>query len=96
MRRCSRPPGRRCASTARQWSLKEELAGASDATHPAEALEVYTSRVEHLVSSGGGYEEAAKLVARMATLRGRGEQVAYVLSLKVRFGRRRNFMKLLG
>lgn len=75
--------------------LKEELAGASDATHPAEALEVYTSRVEHLVSSGGGYEEAAKLVARMATLRGRGEQVAYVLSLKVRFGRRRNFMKLL-
>jgi len=24
-----------------------------------------------------------------------GEQVAYVLSLKVRFGRRRNFMKLL-
>jgi hypothetical protein len=25
--------------------LKEELAGASDATHPAEALEVYTSRV---------------------------------------------------
>ena len=32
----------------------------------------------------------------MATLRGRGEQVAYVLSLKVRFGRRRNFMKLLG
>jgi uncharacterized Zn finger protein len=76
-------------------ALKEKLAGESEATHPGEALEVYAERVEHLVSSGSGYEEAAKLVARMATLRGKGEQVAYVLSLKVRFGRRRNFMKLL-
>jgi hypothetical protein len=31
----------------------------------------------------------------MATLRPKAEQVAYVLALKVRFGRRRNFMKLL-
>ena len=76
-------------------ALKEKLAGESEATHPGEALEVYAERVEQLVSSGSGYEEAAKLVARMATLRGKGEQVAYVLSLKVRFGRRRNFMKLL-
>ncbi len=77
-------------------ALKEKLAGESEATHPGEALEVYAERVEQLVSSGSSYEEAAKLVARMATLRGEGEQVAYVLSLKVRFGRRRNFMKLLG
>jgi len=35
------------------------------------------------------------LVARMAKLRSRGEHVAYVLALKERFGRRRNFMKLL-
>jgi uncharacterized Zn finger protein len=42
------------------------------------------------------YAEAAKLVARMATLRPKAEQVTYVLALKERFGRRRNFMKLLG
>jgi hypothetical protein len=77
--------------------LKDELAGKSEATHPAEALEVYAARVDHLASAGGdpAYAEAAKLVARMTKLRPGGEQVAYVLSLKVRFGRRRNFMKLL-
>jgi hypothetical protein len=77
--------------------LKNELAKASEATHPREAIGVYTERVEQLASTGGasGYEEAAKLVARMATLRGRTEQVTYVLELKVRFGRRRNFVKLL-
>jgi len=31
----------------------------------------------------------------MATLRPKAEQVACVLALKERFGRRRNFMKLL-
>jgi hypothetical protein len=79
-------------------ALKEELAEASEATHPNEALEVYAARVEQFVNAGSapGYAEAVKLVARMATLRGKGEQVAYVLELKVRFGRRRNFMKLLG
>jgi uncharacterized Zn finger protein len=77
-------------------ALKEQLASDSEATHPDEALEVYAERVEHLAGSGSGYEEAAKLVGRMAALRSEAEQVAYVLSLKVRFGRRRNFMKLLG
>jgi hypothetical protein len=32
----------------------------------------------------------------MANMRGEAEQVTYVLTLKARFGRRRNFMKLLG
>jgi hypothetical protein len=32
----------------------------------------------------------------MANLRGEAEQVTHVLTLKVRFGCRRNFMKLLG
>jgi uncharacterized Zn finger protein len=78
-------------------ALKAQLAGLSEATHPADALEVYTAHVEYLANAGGdvAYAEAAKLVTRMAKLRPRGEQVAYVLSLKVRFGRRRNFMKLL-
>jgi len=79
-------------------TLKEELARASEATHPSEALEVYAARVDQLANTGGDsvYAEAAKLVARMATLRAKAEQVAYVLALKERFGRRRNFMKLLG
>jgi hypothetical protein len=59
-------------------------------------LKVYTTHVEHLVASGSGYEEAVKLIARMAKLRSRTEQVTYVLELKVRHGRKRNFMKLLG
>ena len=66
-------------------------------THSGEALEVYAQRVDQLANAGGdsAYAEAAKLVARMAKLRSRGEHVAYVLGLKQRFGRRRNFMKLL-
>jgi len=77
--------------------LKDELAGKCEATHPREVLEVYTQRVDQLVNAGGGlsYEQAAKLVARMAKLRARSEQVAYVFGLKQRFGRRRNFIQLL-
>jgi uncharacterized Zn finger protein len=78
-------------------ALKEELAKASEATHPREVLEVYAERVGALVNTGGNsaYAEAAKLVARMASLRGRKEQADYVLALKARFDRKRNFMKLL-
>ena len=77
--------------------LTDELAGRCEGTHPAEVLDVYTKRVDHLANTGGAsnYEQAAKLVARMAKLRARGEQVAYVLGLKKRFERRRNFIKLL-
>lgn len=79
-------------------ALKQELAGASEGTQPGEAFEVYAQRVDQLANAGGAsaYAEAAKLVARMAKLRSRGEHVAYVLELKQRFGRKRNFMKLLG
>jgi len=76
--------------------LKQELAGATEATHPREVLEVYAACVNQLANAGSDYEQAAKLVTRMAKLRPNGEQVAYVLGLKQRFGRRRNFMKLLG
>jgi len=74
-----------------------ELAEASEATHPADALKVYLPQVDALVNSGdaSAYAAAAKLVGRMAKLRDRGEHVTYVLELKVRHGRRRNFMKLL-
>ena len=78
--------------------MKEVLARASETTHSREALEVYAERVEQLADTGGNstYAEAAALIARMAALRSAAEQAAYVASLKGRFGRKRNFMKLLG
>jgi hypothetical protein len=78
--------------------LQATLAGASEATHPREALAVYASRVEQLVEAGGNrnYEEAGRLIARMACLREASEQATYVGGLKMRFRAKRNFMKLLG
>jgi hypothetical protein len=77
--------------------LKESLALACDVTHPREALEVYAERVNQLADAGGNhaYAEAASLINRMAGLRGAAEQAAYVAELKIRLGRKRNFMKLL-
>lgn len=78
--------------------VKETLATKSEASHPREALEIYAGRVAQLADAGNNpaYEEAARLVARMATLRNKAEQAAYVVEIKARFGRKRNFMKLLG
>ncbi len=76
--------------------LAEDLARASETSHPAEALEVYAQRVAEMVNTGSSYEEAAQLVVRMAGLRGATEQSAYVDGLKERYHRKRNFMKLLG
>jgi uncharacterized Zn finger protein len=78
--------------------VKEALAAASEATHAREALAVYAERVEEFARTGGNpaYEEAAALVARIATLQGAAEQAAYVAALKERHGRKRNLMKLLG
>lgn len=79
-------------------AVKEALAKVSEATHPGEAVAVYAGRVEELAKAGGNpaYEEAAGLIARMAALRGAAEQAAYVVDLKERFRRKRNFKKLLG
>jgi tetratricopeptide (TPR) repeat protein len=79
-------------------SLRMSLVRASEATHPKEALGVYTERVEALVKGGSNdnYAEAADCVKRMAALRGAAEQTAYLAALKQRHGRKRNFMKLLG
>lgn len=77
---------------------KAALARASEATHPQAAIEVYTQKVEALAKAGGNhaYEEAVQLIARMATLRGSSEQVAYVADFRLRHGRKRNLMKLFG
>jgi tetratricopeptide (TPR) repeat protein len=77
--------------------VKEALARASEATQPREALAVYIERVDQLANAGGNpaYAEAAKLIGRMVALQSAAEQAAYVAALEVRFGRKRNFMKLL-
>jgi uncharacterized Zn finger protein len=77
--------------------VKESLARESEADYPREALGVYAERVDELANGGGNraYEEAADLIARMGRLRALAEQTAYVATLKERFGRRRNFVKLL-
>jgi hypothetical protein len=77
---------------------KEELAEASEATHPHQALAVYVARVEQFINAGGdrAYAEAVKWITRMAGLRSAAEQANYVAALKARHGRKRNFMKLLG
>lgn len=78
--------------------LKEALAMASEAAHPGEALAVYAARVDLLVTLGGNdnYEEACRLIARMAGLREPALQAAYVGDLNARFKAKRNFVKLLG
>jgi len=78
-------------------NVKETLAQASEATHPRQALETYAERVDQFVNGSGSpaYEQAAKLIAHMATLRSEAEQARYVAELKERFRRKRNFMKLL-
>ena len=48
-----------------------------------------------MVGGNRAYAEAAALVARMAAPRDAADQAAYVAALKVRFGRKRNFMMLL-
>lgn len=77
--------------------LKESLAMASEASHSGEALAVYTARIDQLVSAGGNanYDEACRLLARMATLRDPSEHAAHVADLGIRFKAKRNFMKLL-
>ncbi len=89
-------PGAACANMA-SVDLQEKLARACEATHPREALEIYAERVNQLADAGGShaYAEAASLINRMAGLRGAAVQAAYVAELKMRFGRKRNFIKLL-
>ncbi len=92
----------RAWSAARRHTLSpyitEALAKASEKTHPREAVETYAGLVEQLVRTGGnrGYEQAVKLIARMKALQDKAEYVRFVTALKLRHGRKRNFMKLLG
>ena len=88
----------------RAWQLAtergldaRELARASEASHPREALAVYAAEVRRLVQLGdnANYRSAVELIALMATLRPAEEQAAHVAALREEFHRRRNFITLL-
>jgi tetratricopeptide (TPR) repeat protein len=74
--------------------LRQTLADASKASHPEKALAVYARLVEELAQFSR-YEEAVRLVKRMAGLRDAAEHAAYMADLKERHRRKRKFMKLL-
>ena len=78
--------------------VREALARARETIRPRDAIETYAKRVELLVDRGGNsaYADATALIAHMSALRGVAEQGSYVAALKARFGRKRNFVKLLG
>jgi uncharacterized Zn finger protein len=81
--------------------LLEQLAEASEQSHPAEALKVYADGVERRVRLGGqtNYEYACRTIGRMRLLReGLGEiaqHAAYLDDLRSRHKAKRNFTKLL-
>jgi uncharacterized Zn finger protein len=81
--------------------LLQQLAEASEQSHPAEALKAYGDRVERLVRLGGqsNYEQACQIIGRVRRVRkGLGEtaqHAAYLGDLANRHKAKRNFMKLL-
>ena len=77
--------------------VKQALARASEVTHRRDALAVYGERAERLATSGGNqaYAEAAALIGHMAALQSAAERASYISEFKLRFGKRRNLMKLL-
>jgi uncharacterized Zn finger protein len=81
--------------------LLQQLAEASEQSHPAEALKAYGDRVERLVRLGGqsNYDQACQIIGRMRRVRkGLGEtaqHAAYLGDLANRHKAKRNFMKLL-
>ena len=82
-------------------ALLEQLAEASEHSHPAEVLKVYANRVERMLRLGGqsNYQSACDTIGRMRRIReGVGEMpqhTAYLGDLVNRHRAKRNFMKLL-
>jgi uncharacterized Zn finger protein len=75
--------------------LKERLVKLTETEYRADALQFYVTRIEQFANSTG-YQEAMKLVRRMAKLQSASEHATFVSELKERHKRKRNFMKLLG
>ncbi len=80
--------------------LLEQLAEASEHSHPAEALKAYADRVERMLRLGGqiNYEHAYNMIERMRllwqALGDTKQQSAYLGDLRNRHKAKRNFMKL--
>lgn len=77
--------------------LMEELAKASEADLPAEALKAYAELVERKVRMGGqgNYSDAHAMIKRMRRLEGAAQHSAYLSDLMSRHRAKRNFIKLL-
>jgi uncharacterized Zn finger protein len=79
----------------------EELAQASEKSHPRQALEVHQRRVTRLVQTGGNqsYAEAERLIRRMRTVAEQGGeasgQAAFESDLLANHHAKRNFVKLM-
>jgi uncharacterized Zn finger protein len=79
----------------------EELAQASEQSHPRQALEVHQRRVTRLVQTGGNqsYEEAQRLIKRMRIIAEQGGeangQATFESDLLAKHHAKRNFIKLM-
>jgi uncharacterized Zn finger protein len=79
----------------------EELAQASEKSHPRQALEVHQRRVTGLVQTAGNqsYEEAHRLIKRMRIIAEQGGaadgQAAFESDLLAKHHAKRNFIKLM-
>jgi tetratricopeptide (TPR) repeat protein len=79
----------------------EELAQASEKSHPRQALEVHQRRVTRLVQTGGNqsYEEAHRLIKRMRIIAEQGGeaggQATFESDLLAKHHAKRNFIKLM-
>jgi uncharacterized Zn finger protein len=79
----------------------EELAQASEKSHPRQALEIHQRRVTRLVQTGGNQssEEAQRLIKRMRIIAEQGGeadgQAAFESDLLAKHHAKRNFIKLM-
>ena len=79
----------------------EELAQASEKSHPRQALGIHQRRVTRLVQTGGNqsYEEAQRLIKRMRIIAEHGGeasgQAAFESDLLAKHHAKRNFIKLM-
>jgi uncharacterized Zn finger protein len=79
----------------------EELAQASERSHPRQALEVHQRRVTRLVQTSGNhsYAEAQRLIKRMRTIAEQGGeadgQATFESDLLAKHHAKRNFIKLM-
>ena len=83
------------------WSLWLMLAKRREQSHPADAVRIYRTHVDSLLSNTGNsvYEEAVRTLEKISALLARsGEDAAFrplITEIRARHKRKRNLMKLL-